>query len=330
MPFNNPVAAGGGALIRSSIHSPNYPGPMSWSVNQDGSASFFGVTLTGGSLIVETSGQGVFVYSGTPALGNLIVSIASAAGVDAYGNAYIEGVQGQNGGVVSVTTSDGRFMTLTSTATGAALLLQPPNEVGHTWTRGIIATDYDAPTERPIMQIHSPFDAASGNTQPRAIIDMRGDNNTLGGTRIDMIVDDLIISSQNAAIGTVLQLDGTLYGTNPVSGAAELYHAVGTQGSTWGTGWGPSSPYNPGFRLKADGDVQLQGAAFNSAAAVGQTMFTLTAAYSPSVPRTLPCYGRTNTVLCFITINTNGTVVLTSMSGSATNHTVEFELTYSL
>lgn len=43
-------------------------------------------------VIIEGENDGLFVYNGAPALGNLIASIASAAGTDESGNAYLEGI----------------------------------------------------------------------------------------------------------------------------------------------------------------------------------------------------------------------------------------------
>jgi hypothetical protein len=45
-------------------------------------------------VIIFGSGGGEFVYSGTPALGNLISSDTGAAGTDPYGNAYLQGTTG--------------------------------------------------------------------------------------------------------------------------------------------------------------------------------------------------------------------------------------------
>lgn len=42
-------------------------------------------------VIVSGTGEGVFVYNGTPAAGNLISTVVSAAGTDPYGNAYLQG-----------------------------------------------------------------------------------------------------------------------------------------------------------------------------------------------------------------------------------------------
>lgn len=46
--------------------------------------------LQAGDTVINSSGT--FVYSGTPAHGNLIASIAPAAGTDPYGNAFPEGI----------------------------------------------------------------------------------------------------------------------------------------------------------------------------------------------------------------------------------------------
>jgi hypothetical protein len=90
-PFANPITAGN-VLVQPAIQSPNFvSGVSGWAIFENGSAQFNNITLTGGSVIVSGGGQGIFVYSGIPAFGNLIVSMASAAGSDAYGNAYPEG-----------------------------------------------------------------------------------------------------------------------------------------------------------------------------------------------------------------------------------------------
>lgn len=55
-------------------------------------------------VIIEGNADGLFVYSGTPAAGNLIGSIVPAAGTDQYGNTYLPGVTDYNqiaGGAVN-------------------------------------------------------------------------------------------------------------------------------------------------------------------------------------------------------------------------------------
>lgn len=88
MGFRNAIVAGA-TLIREAIQSQNYAaGSAGWQINQDGSAEFNNVVIRGGTVV---SGLALY-YNGTPAAGNLIMSIAAAAGTDSFGNAYVKGV----------------------------------------------------------------------------------------------------------------------------------------------------------------------------------------------------------------------------------------------
>jgi hypothetical protein len=88
MGFRNSIL-GGINLVRAAIQSPNYvSGSTGWTVKQDGSAEFNNVVIRGGTVV---SGLALY-YNGTPAAGNLIMSISAAAGTDSFGNAYVKGV----------------------------------------------------------------------------------------------------------------------------------------------------------------------------------------------------------------------------------------------
>lgn len=88
MPFRNSVV-GGVTLVRPAIRSPNFvTGVSGWSIDVDGSAEFNDITIRGGSVISGTS----LWYSPSPGAGNLFLSIAAAAGTDAFGNDYPKGL----------------------------------------------------------------------------------------------------------------------------------------------------------------------------------------------------------------------------------------------
>lgn len=88
MAFQNSVV-GGVTLVRPAIQSPNFvTGSAGWKIAVDGSAEFNNVTIRGGTVISGTA----LYYNGTPAAGNLFMSIAAAAGTDSLGNAYVKGV----------------------------------------------------------------------------------------------------------------------------------------------------------------------------------------------------------------------------------------------
>lgn len=59
-------------------------------------------------VIIEGSNDGLFVYAGAPATGNLIVSAAAQAGTDPYGNAYPQGINVTQGRIG--TTSGARVV----------------------------------------------------------------------------------------------------------------------------------------------------------------------------------------------------------------------------
>jgi hypothetical protein len=95
---SNPIISGGGALVYPSIHSPGFntanpaasPVP-SWAILKNGLAYFFGLVLAGGTItgpdwIINPSGM--FFYSGTPAAGNLVISVTGpGVSADPFGNA---------------------------------------------------------------------------------------------------------------------------------------------------------------------------------------------------------------------------------------------------
>ena len=77
----NPVV-GGTVLRRPAIQSPNFVTTVSgWTINADGSAEFNNLTIRGTFSGTDyiLSAAGLFLYSGTPAAGNLIASIAPAS-----------------------------------------------------------------------------------------------------------------------------------------------------------------------------------------------------------------------------------------------------------
>jgi hypothetical protein len=92
--FINPVTAGT-VLVRDAIQSQNFLTQVAgWIIQANGNAEFNSLTIRGtfnGTNFVINS-SGAFFYNGIPASGNLIASIASGAGTDAFGNTYLDGV----------------------------------------------------------------------------------------------------------------------------------------------------------------------------------------------------------------------------------------------
>lgn len=82
------LTQGQGNLSIPSIHSPNYvPGVSGWSIDKNGNVEFSTGTFRG-----TLTNTGMFIYSGVPAHGNLIASIAAVGGTDPFGNAFGAGI----------------------------------------------------------------------------------------------------------------------------------------------------------------------------------------------------------------------------------------------
>lgn len=133
--FANPIVGGGGGLVYPSVHSPNFnvanpmasPSP-SWAILKNGLAYFFGLVITGGTIVGPNyviSPAGFFFYSGAPALGNLTGSIAALGGADLFGNPYRPGtwIYGP---------TNGSAAGLEVNAGDAGVVLAPPNSTSLT------------------------------------------------------------------------------------------------------------------------------------------------------------------------------------------------------
>lgn len=172
--FRNSIL-GGINLIRAAIQSPNFvSGTSGWTVKQDGSAEFNNVVIRGGTVI---SGLALY-YSGTPAAGNLIMSIAAAAGTDSFGNAYVAGV-GVYGTADQVTAKNtgGDTVTLRADATSYVADSVSPGIQFHKSTDtgdGASVTEYDDTFDRGLILLSpSPVVAGSGG-EDFSYIQMKG------------------------------------------------------------------------------------------------------------------------------------------------------------
>lgn len=159
--FEQPITAGT-VLIRSDIRSQNFvAGSAGWRIEADGDAEFNSVIIRGGTVV---SGLALY-YNGTPAAGNLVMSISATAGVDSFGNAYVAGV-GVYGTAdkVTVKSSTGNTAVLRADApsyvadsTAPGLELRRATEAGD----GASITEYDDTFDHGMLLL-SPSPVHSG------------------------------------------------------------------------------------------------------------------------------------------------------------------------
>lgn len=195
---------GGVYLLREAIRSRNYvSGSAGWTINQDGSAEFNNVVIRGGTVVSGTA----LYYNGTPALGNLILSIAAAAGVDSYGNAYQAGLTSYSAdGSINL---DDNVQTFANTAGAeisigiggaqASMLLTPPAVVGVTWGRGSLGSLVQAPNNTPQTFIAAPYNTSFAR---QAVLRLFGGNSVSNTTAATLSADTFDVSG-NLTAGNV-------------------------------------------------------------------------------------------------------------------------------
>jgi hypothetical protein len=98
------------------------------------------LTVLANLVIVSGTDEGVFVYNGTPASGNLVASVTGMSGTDSEGNAYLAGVASYTeisaGFWQATVVWDGLFSIYTATSAAGPWSLQ--NSIGWDATLGAI------------------------------------------------------------------------------------------------------------------------------------------------------------------------------------------------
>lgn len=272
MPFANSIV-GGVTLVRPAIRSPNYvPGVSGWSINRAGDAEFNDLTVRGvfegNDYIINDSG--IFLYNGTPALGNLVVSIASNLGTDQFGNDYLEGIVNYSGDeFVGIDVGNTYYGLLSAGGYSGAGLI------------GIVGTGksvfYQSPFYTGSTDI-STFTLNSGSSaQPWS-----------SATYPHMHVGD-------SGFG-MLWVDNAIVKSVPNAGTAEVWHTVGAAGNAaYNTGWATATMFNGAgngpfkplrYRKDAEDNVWIEGLTITTTAA-SPTIFTLPSGYFNSANRAL-------------------------------------------
>jgi uncharacterized membrane protein YeaQ/YmgE (transglycosylase-associated protein family) len=291
MGFVNPILGSGGALVRPAIKSPNYvPGSSGWMVGRDGSSEFSsgtfrgaitatsgtftgtinaGGTFTGTNYILNSAG--LFLYSGTPGLGNLTGSIASAAGADAFLNNYLAGS----------TTYDRVNKLYTNCANGSVEVGPLVTGVGPMPSRaGGMTAQF--PAGFPATGILAGPTDATHDTGPQVDIIAGSFGAALGSAAAPAVK---MVGDPGQTTAVTLGVGGAVVALDPASGA--LQNPYTWQTPTYNTGWTggstASASYQPlMYRITAENELWLFGAAHATAAAPSATVFTLPTAYQPA------------------------------------------------
>lgn len=144
-------------------------------------------------LIEDISGfSGLFGYSPTIGPGNLVFSVAAAAGTDPYGNDYKEGI--------TVYDPAGSYIRLVAGAGSAQEEFSPPAVTGVTWQPGGMSASLGSRlgTNTPSVGIGAPYNTAFAS---RATISLFGNPQTSNGD----VTNEIVMSTFRVTItGKVL------------------------------------------------------------------------------------------------------------------------------
>lgn len=197
MQFDDELA-GGVVLVRPALQSPDYdPGVSGWAIKIDGSAEFNDIVIRGGTVV---SGIALY-YDGTPAAGNLIMSIAAEGGTDQFGNAYDPGV--------TVYDPSGAKIQMNAGSGTSALFFTPPDVSGVTWHTGSMGASLGSRlgTNTPSVFLSAPYNTAFGSN---AQISLFGNPETSNGD----VTNEIFMSTFRVHVTGDIEAVGNLTAKN--------------------------------------------------------------------------------------------------------------------
>lgn len=184
MSFQDPIL--GGTVLRiPAEQSPNYvPGVSGWIIKQDGSAEFNNLsirgTFNGTDFIIDSAG--VFFYNGTPAAGNLQISLAATAGSDSFGNAYPQGLSINE-------SSEGQASVVMGYTSGSPLIYFPDNITNIKDSAGILGTPFGSGTaQQDALTVIGPQDLTNPDTGAVQLVASSRDGT--GHANVSLIYND--------------------------------------------------------------------------------------------------------------------------------------------
>jgi hypothetical protein len=318
MAFSNPITGGQGALIRPAVKSPNYvAGVSGWTVNRDGSAEFnngtFRGTVTAAAFVgtdFVMNSAGAFFYDGTPALHNMIASIAPAAGTDTFGNHYVAGPAAYDTG-----GDTGLF--------GYTVLAANAINFG-TATANVPDPLADA----------SFVSGSGGQLNQESGIDPANATATADGAQVTLLSGTVNTATGAAGVPHVIATDA--FGTSALDwwlsgslracdtgGTPLVWQTVANGGVVLGTGWADDTTAGGTQKIQYRRDAQdnliITGNVHNTSATPAATIFTLAAGYRPLALQRPPATTRTGGVNTAneLSVSTSGAVSLTTALAAA-------------
>jgi hypothetical protein len=265
---------------------------MTWSNTASSTVQADTVVVQGGT----GNYTGMFVYSGVPAAGNLIMSVAGSDGTDPYGNTYGPGIISYNpaGHTTAIAMDAGELQLGTGPDfLNAASILAPLFSGG--------AIQFTTGTGDAM---HA--DGASGTLYAGTPNTGTGVNNSTNLTPV------LTLKSADNTSAVDLQLPGSVIATD-LSGNPETWHTP-----TFANGWqaGPTGGTVQPMRYRRDAqdNLVIVGSAHGGTAT---TLFTLPAGWRPATTQRGAAVNNSGgtAAVCFYEVNSSGAVSISAVNG---------------
>jgi hypothetical protein len=345
--FSNSILGGASKLIRAAIQSPNYvPATTGWTINKDGSAEFNNLTIRGtfAGLKFIINSLGAFFYSGTPALGNLVASITSAAGAnDGLGNPFdaditVYGSAGTTVQMLAATAAALNIGSGDSAETSPAFLSSAIFGSGPTrFIQTILgAARVSGQNSFRDLQILLEGDAIDHSFPTDLRIEITQDATTSAG--ITFTPTSFLFRGSPSNMFFIDLVNKLLVAGYPVVGASTLggtgadpWHLMTPLLNSWAGAAAPNAA--PQYRFTASRKVNVAGT-LNGVAATAATFFNLPAAYRPTLRQVQAACGATGNVAAnkssFIQLDTAGNLTVSGANALPAAGVFTFDVELSL
>lgn len=272
-------------------------------------------------LVEQVSGySGLFAYSPTPAAGNLVLSIAAAAGTDPYGNAFAAGLTlyspsgtiNFNGTAATWALPDGSGIEIVVGPGSVLEEFEPATVTGVTWDRGGIGATLQSRlgANTPLTFVSSPKNSAFAGTA--SSLSLYGAPQTSNGD----VQSEAILSAARTTVSSA---------TGWISGAwtkqAEVWNTPSFNANWSGTtvfGTISGGLQSLQYRKDAEDNLWVIGC-FKAATGAGSSVFQLPAGYRPLTNNAFPVVAISSsgaTSQAWMYISTAGNLNINSQLGS--------------
>jgi hypothetical protein len=177
-----------GQLAIPAISSPNFvTGVSGWTIEKNGNAEFNNLTIRGtfqGSDFIINS-TGMFFYSPSEALGNLVLSISPSGGTGPFGETVLAGIYLTNG-----TAYQQLHVNSTVGAPAQELVTGVASEAEHAAVYAL-ATNIGLPAEFMTLNIVGPGSSADNTNAFIALVSNAANNSTEAAGILNMIVSNV-------------------------------------------------------------------------------------------------------------------------------------------